>query len=267
MASDLNMDKPIYFDVWHYTFNDVFEKKLISSSKGNLQYEPVNLYSPALFRGDSKKLKSRPNVLSKDFEKSDLIQRRVFWYLKLDTFDSFLKRRDSIVTKPAKHYPTTKTYSKLKTRLEYTFEVIAFEKSIFVEHYNKLKPEHYHSADYKIDSLKNSNVGLPESMVKLAILKVDQEIVALALIIDDGKAVSLQVPVAKRTKYGFGLVLCTELIHYYSEKNYYSFDAGVSNLYGIYKQKIYLDSFEIKKPIIKEVKLFIKRMLKNASKQ
>ena len=97
-----------------------------------------------------------------------------------------------------------------------------------------------------MEFLNNNNIGLPEEWIKIATLSHKDNIVAIFLFIDDGKSISLFNLATKRHRLSFGLVLCTDLIRYFSNRDYYSFDAGVSGKYGTYKAKIFLDSMDVK---------------------
>ena len=169
----------------------------------------------------------------------------MFWFLRITTLEDFLERRSKSSNKPKKHFPTTETYLKTKNKINCDLDIVDFDESFFIYHYNKIKRNDYLDASSIVANLKRSYPDLPQSWIKLAYLKKDSNILAIALLVDDGKSISLENIAAERSSLSYGVYVCTEIIKYCSDNKYYSFDAGVSGIYGVYKSKIFIDSFEV----------------------
>jgi len=138
------------------------------------------------------------------------------------------------------------------------FEYSPFNEEYFIKYYNKLKlPEHL-SGEELIDLLAKNNPGLPQDWLKTATLIYDKEVVAISSLIDDKKSIFADNIATKRTKIGFGIYLFTELVRYACENEYYSFDGGVTSIYGVYKGKIFLDSSEVIRKQKKKISMYFK---------
>ena len=252
--------------IWHYSFNDSINKKCFyfksSSGKPLIIKEPLNIHCPSLIYGypNNQELKLNNTIISK-YQKSNKEQRKVFWYLKLTTLDSFLSRRTEISSNPRKHFPTTYTYNKLLNKITINLYVEDYYPENFNSIYDQIRPKDFSGANEIVGKLVNNIPDLPIQWLKTAKLYWNNEIVAIALIVDDKKSISLENITSIRHKYSFGIILCLKIIQKYSLLNYYSFDAGVSNIYGVYKDKIFLDSFEISRNKIKWW-IIIKQLIK-----
>ena len=167
--------------------------------------------------------------------------------LKTVSFNDFLERRSKNSSKPKKHFPTLESYEKYKSKINGDVIFDEFSKDFFFKNYNDLKnPEHL-SGEIILEMFYKNNPHINTKWLRTASLYHNNSIVAIGIIVDDGKSLNLENIAAKRDSLSFGVVLCTEIVKYCCENSYYSFDAGVSGLYGSYKGKIFLDSREVYK--------------------
>ena len=246
----------IYQNIWHYSFNNIFQQvnfKFEKTKDGTitLYSEPHNQFCPLLIytNTDKKLLLKGKNAVQNEFDQTNENYRQVFWFLKITTFNNFLERRSKTSSKPKKHFPSLESYDKYKSKVNNDIIFDKFNEKFFIENYNNLKQPEYLSAEEILGLFKQNNPYINYDWLRIAYLNYDNEIVAVAILVDDGKSLNLENIAAKRDSLSFGVFLCTELVKYCCEKNYYSFDAGVSGLYGNYKEKIFLDSKEVfKKP-------------------
>ena len=243
----------IYQNIWHYSFNDDFQQvnfKFEKTKNGiiTLYSEPHNQFCPLLIytNTNQKLLLKERNAIQNEFEQNKNY-RKVFWFLKTTTFNNFLERRSKTSSKPKKHFPTLESYDKYKSKINSEIIVDVFNEKFFMKNYDKLKQPDHLSGKELLKFFKKNYLYLNNDWLRIAYLNHDNEIVAVAILVDDGKSLNLENIAAKRDSLGFGVFLCTELVKHCCEKNYYSFDAGVSGLYGTYKEKIFLDSSEVYK--------------------
>jgi len=127
-------------DIWHYSFNDEFKGKR-------------NKWCPA----------------------KNIPKGKTYWFLRLTTFDDFLKRRSEISGNPKKHFPTLETYQKLKC--EHVLKYELFDRDKFVKTYNGLKRSKHHSAESML-----KDISLPEKWYRIAIMGND----GICWLVDDG---------------------------------------------------------------------------------
>jgi hypothetical protein len=208
---------------------------------------PVNKYSPALIYSNKDRVIIKTiNILSTKYDNKNKLFRKIFWFIRLGSFESFLSRRSETSTRPDKHFPTIETYEKIKKKVNATFQVTKFNKDRFCTIYDNLKKETHLTGREIIDDMNKKYPQLPQEWIQIGELYANGEVVSIALLIDDNKSMSLVNIAAKRSSNSYGIYLCTEVVKYCCERRYYSFDAGVSGIYGVYKDKIYLDSYEIK---------------------
>lgn len=246
----------IYKNIWHYSFNEVFQQTdfkfvkmkdgvKILYSKAHNQFSPLLIFSNT----ESNIALKETNAIQSEFNEENENKRNVFWFLKTLTLQSFLERRTKNSSKPKKHFPTLESYDKYKSKINGGVVFNEFDKEFFFKHYNSLKlPDHF-SGEELLKLFKKNNPNIDLKWLRIVSLLHDNSIVAIAILVDDGKSMNLENIAAKRDTLSFGVFLCAELVKYCCENNYYSFDAGVSGLYGSYKQKIFLDSREVfKKP-------------------
>ena len=242
----------IYKNIWHYSFNNDFQKNDFRFEKKKngtkiLYSNAYNSFSPLLIytNVDSDLFLKVRNAFQDSFDELNKNYRHVFWYLKTITFKSFLERRSENSTNPKKHFPTIETYEKYKNKIKGEVKFSEFDKDFFIENYNNLKAPDHFSGEKILEIFNKNNPGINLNWFKTATLYHNNSIVAIGILIDDSKSLNLENIAAKRDALSFGVFLCTEIVKYCCENNYYSFDAGVSGLYGNYKEKIFLDSIEV----------------------
>ena len=238
----------IYHDIWHYSFSDIFSDKFfhISDKDGrvNIIREPLDEWSPVLMYMNYKgpPLIRTDNLISEDYNTSQAGDKKVFWYLSLTTFEDFLKRRDATSAHPNTNFPSSKTYQNVSRKMAGILHHDDLNRDFFVENYNKLQNAAHQSGDTVLNCLTRSELLIPKEWIKTAYVTHKNEIVAIALLVDDMKSMSLVNMAARRSNLSFGLRLIVEIIQYCCEHNYYSVDGGVSGKYGVYKDKLFLDS-------------------------
>jgi hypothetical protein len=244
----------IYKNIWHYSFNEVFKREFFLKKKDgiiNIFSNPLNQHCPVLlYTNDVDKATVKiTNLVDGAFDSKNETPRRVFWYLKTNSFQNFLERNTKRYSRKAsERFPTSKSYPVYREKYPVIFNYSSFDYELFTSNYNRLKlPEHL-SGEEIIDLLRKNNPGLPEDWIKTATLTHDNEIVAIASLVDDGKSIFADNLAAKRTKAGFGIYIFTEIARHACENSYFSFDAGTTNIYGVYKGKIFIDSMEVINP-------------------
>ena len=261
----------IYEDIWHYSFNHKILKEdfyqINYNDKPIIINKPLNDHCPTLIYGSIRGADiTISNTLKHKYNKHNRSQRKLFWYLKLTTLDDFLNRRTKSSNKPRKHFPTTFTYNKLIKQFSIDLLVEEYKSINFCADFDRMKPPDHFSGNEIVQKLLEGIPNLPMSWLKTVKLFCNDELNAIAIIVDDGKSISLENITAVRSKYSYGIILCIELIKKYSSANYYSFDAGISNLYGVYKDKIFIDSYEVsQKPLSRftQLKRKLVRILKS----
>ena len=265
----LNLDKPkiikpqeirniindnnlhIYKDIWHYSYNEKYQQVKFNFEERKdgikiLYSKSRNIFAPLLIytNSDSDFILEKDNAIQNEVDQENLIYRHAFWFLKINSFHDFLERRSKSSSKPKKHFPSLESYEKYKSRINGEIIFEDFDKDFFVKHYNNLKQPEYRSGEEILALFKRNNPDINYELFRMAALYHDNTVVAVALLVDDKKSLNLENIATKRETISFGVHLCTEIVRYCGENNYYSFDAGVSGLSG-YKIKIFLDSKEV----------------------
>jgi len=161
----------------------------------------------------------------------EIPQGKTFWFLRLTTFEDFLKRRSEVSGNPKKHFPTLETYAKLTCERILKYE--PFDRTRFIDMYNRLKRGKHHSAKSML-----KDIALPEKWYRLATLNND----GICWLADDGISASLLNLASAIDSRGIGKIMLVELVRYLCEHGYKYFDAGISGDYGGYKKRIFLDS-------------------------
>jgi hypothetical protein len=240
----------LYVNVWHYTFN----LELYNSCKAFLHkrklkvtvvFEAYNTHSPALvFTNTDNNTCTCSNYLTQGFDR-DKEYTKLFWHLKLSNFEDFLQRKTAVSKHPGKHYPSKITYPVFEKALKPVLSISPLNIAYFINLFDLLRPTHFLSGQEVIETFNRENSTVPTNWLKMGVLTCNDEIVAVSLLVDDSKALSLINITAKRDKWSYGVVLCTKIIEHACLYNYLSFDAGISSVYGSYKKKIFLDSMEI----------------------
>lgn len=260
------------FGIHHYSFNFEFQKSdkaflFRKKSLINIGFEPFNNHSPAWVFSNNILGDCNLKILNAPIKQFTRIKNynKLFWHLKLTDFNSFLERKDLISSNPKKHYPSTQTYNNIAQKLSYKMEFEKLDSNKFIERYDALRPSEFMTGEEIISSLYANNQGIPENYFKMASLSASDQIVAVALLVDDGQSLSLINITSARSKWSYGVILCTEIIKIACSNHYISFDAGVSGNYGSYKQKIFLDSMDVCLPtplsFIERIKEKIKKIL------
>jgi hypothetical protein len=240
-------DLKLFKEIWHYSFNPGINKNdfvLVKTESGIFLYQPAfDQWSPVCCYTNS--ASSSLQVLN--FLTTPLLKTesplKAYWYLDKPEISFFLKRRDAISNQPRKHFPTSATYNQFKKKIQKSFFYEPLNPDFFTLTYNKLKKPNYLDGGKIISLLSTHNI--PEIWLKTGVLKDNDQTVAIALLIDDGRSVSLFNITGIESNFSYGLILCTEIIDYCGKNNYFSFDSGVSGIYGSYKQKIFLDSYKV----------------------
>ena len=223
-------------------------------------------HAPTLVFSNSNSI-STPKInysISSKYCKNENKIDNIFWFLRLNGLQNYLFRRSQIASKPSKHFPTEKTYHKVKTKINGITKIYDFNKGdFFTSNYNRLRNSNYLDGEQILKNLNNRYKNkIPEKWIKTVALNCNNNVKAIALIIDDGHSVSLENIASERSSLSYGVFLCTQIIDFYSQLNYYSFDAGISKRYGVYKDKIFLDSFKINLTKTSLMKRLINRFIK-----
>ena len=239
----------IYHDIWHYSFNDVFRNEYLSVSDSdgriNILRKPLNSWSPVLLylNYEGQPLITTQNLVALEYDKSSATEvQKLFWYLSLSGFDDFLKRRDSMSSQPSKHFPSSKTYYKVSGKIGGKFHYEDLDRDFFNDNYDKLRNKDFQTGATVVNYLTGGALPVPQKWLKMAYLVHEDEIVAIALLVDDSKSVCIFNSTAKRSKVGYGPLIMAEIIKYCCDHNYYSVDSGVSGKYGDYKETFFMDS-------------------------
>ena len=238
----------IYHDIWHYSFSDIFSDKFICISakdgRTNIIRAPLDEWSPVLVytNHEGPPLAKTKNLVISEYDKTQADVNKVFWYLSLSSFDDFLKRRDSISAHPSTNFPSTKTYQNMARKTDCLFRHENLDRDFFIGSYNRLNNAGHQSGEVVLDLLTRTDLLIPKEWIKTAYLVHNNEVVAIALLVDDLKSVCMVNMAAKRSNLSYGSLLITEIIKFCCDHNYYSADGGVSCKYGIYKDKLFLDS-------------------------
>lgn len=238
----------LHHNMWHYSFNDNFERRCycISDKNGriNIASNPVDSWSPVMMytNYDGPPLVMTNNLILDEYNKADVDIPKVFWYLSLTGFDDFLKRRDAMSANPKKSFPSSKTYYDKSAKINYTFIYEKFNRELFIKHFDDLKHPERQSGEVVLGHLTTGSNRVPKEWLRVAYLVHENEVVTMAIMVDDSRSICLFNLATRRSSLGYGNIFCTEMIKYGCEHQYYSVDSGVSGKYGIYKDKVFLDS-------------------------
>lgn len=234
-------------DFWHFGYHlELLESPFNLLRQGEELYlypnETIDRWSPLPIFTNSRN-KQVPEQI-RDFKRcilktvsKDKIQsdRKYFWWTKTQDFSAFLTHRDQISHKAKANFPSTYTYARVKAKLAVEFSIIPWNQNFFIEHYDNLKRPEHSSAD------QTHLPAVPQDWLKLVCLIKSDLVVAIALIIDDQKSICASNMASQRIsgRAGYGVFLCTELFKYCCEHGYHSCNAGISGVYGGYKNKIF----------------------------
>ncbi len=241
-------------NIWHYSFNDEFQKNSFSFGKRKngevvLYSKAYNVFAPLLIYTNSDEIIyiQKDNAAQGAFDHKNETSRNVFWFLRTTTFNDFLERRSKSSSQPKQHFPTLETFEKTKKKINGCVVFEEFSEEFFTQHYDKLRNPDYLTGKEVVENFKRNNPDINLKWLSTAALYHDDSVAAIAALVDDGKSLNLENIAAKRSSTGFGIYLCTEIVKYCCEKNHKSFDTGVTGIYGNYKQRIFLDSSEVYK--------------------
>jgi hypothetical protein len=242
----------IFRDIWHYTFNPVFQTqdfRLEKTDAGTVLYatEPHSQYDPLLIfasKGCGSHIRKLNAVLA-EYDEKDKHERYIYWFLRTGTFNDFLSRRSQRSSSPKKHFPSLESYAKITASINGGLSITAFDRNDFAKCFDELKPPDHDSGKNVVEIFEKRNPAQAIELLKTAKIVHNGSVEAVAIAVDDGKSLTLENIAARRSSLGFGIILCTELVRYCCEKNYHSFNAAVSGVYGGYKHKIFLDSMDV----------------------
>ena len=235
---------------WHYSMNvDLWPDQFFCHERLGKCYlyglTSLNEWSPAPFFTNDSKI---------NFVLGDSSHNKPFWHLKLEGLDGFLARRELLSSNPKKNFPSIKTYAKRQEKLdcELVNEKLFHNTSWFKEVYTRIKHEKY-SQDGKscIDTALKTNPGVPGEWFEFYVLqhRMTGEEKAIALLISDDRSSSLiNIASLRRGGAGYGTYLLTALVDDLSKRRKKHFDAGISGIYGHYKNLIFLDSLKVTDP-------------------
>ncbi len=242
----------IYKNIWHYSFNDNFRRnnfQLEKNSNGQviLFSKAYHIFAPTLIYTNHNKevLLKKNNALSCEFNPTNKNYRHVFWFLKTTNFNDFLTRRSKTSSRPQKNFPSLQTYDKYKKEINGHTEIKEFNKEFFTKNYNNLKHPEFLSGELVLDNFVKNNPDIDFKWLYTTALFHNDSVVTIGIIVDDGRSINLETIASKRDPISYGVILCADIVKYCCGKNYGSFDAGVTGIYGNYKQRIFLDSWEI----------------------
>ncbi len=260
-----------YYNIWHYSFNYELLKEPfiyfnISSEIKILKTGVYNDFSPLpIFVSSDYQIKGHEyNKLNGIFNRENRENRHLFWFIKILEFNEFLKIKTETSSNYKKHFPTSYTYSRIKQKIKNDIKFLPFigNELFFIENYNILREEFFHNGETILALFDDNNPRLNNNWKKIVYLEVEKKIVCIALIVDDYKSISLINIATLKNSLSYGVFLCTEILKYCSDNNYYSFDAGVSGFAGMYKEKIFINSFEVYKTKISFINLVKIKILK-----
>jgi len=229
--------------VWHYSWDieRFFETMWVRERGGALHVyapRPLNEWAPVAHYtncGDPVPLRTG---------KSEPLP---FWFLRLTTFDDFLARRSALSSRPADHFPSQETYpvavERLGCRLEHMPLLGNAER--FARWYDALKDTKYnHTGDscWRGGIASNPGVPLLWFTVSALIENATGACKAVQLGVSDERSLSgINIAAARRSRFGYGVMLAVEEIKRLCAEGANSFDCGISGNYGGYKRQIFLD--------------------------
>jgi hypothetical protein len=227
---------------WHYSWNltQFYDELFVFRSQGRTYVfhdTPIHEWAPAPVFSNDESLQILIGKKGKDCP---------FWLLKLTEFESFLRRRSTISRQPGKNFPSLTTYSRSRRRLKCRLERYKLfeQEELFKTWYSQLKDHRYnHSGEECVAGLIRDNMRAPRNWFTFfALVEEDGACKSVAVMVDDGRSCSMiNTASERRGGFGYGNFLLVEVIKHLCQKNYCSFDTGVSARYGNYKEKIFLD--------------------------
>lgn len=173
-----------------------------------------------------------------------------FWYVRLETFETFLERRSRLSANPRHNFPSAQTYRKYRRKANCSLEQyrLVGHEQLFTASYDHLKaPKYRHTGAQCLAGALASNPVTPKEWLIIYLLRENTTdvVMGVALAVDDGRSCSLINIASVLDSAGYGLYMHVAIIQDLCQRAYGSLDGGVSAAYGHYKDKIFLDALPI----------------------
>jgi len=230
--------------VWHFSWDieRFCETMLLQTVDGALHVyapRPLNEWAPVAH------FTSSPDPLPL---RTGKLEPLPYWFLRLSTFEDFLDRRTAASSRPGEHFPSRATYPRAATRLGCHLEHMKLHgnEERFARWYDELKDARYkHTGDECWRGAVAHNPGVPQGWFTVSALieDVTGACKAVQLAVSDHLSHSgINIAAARRSRFGYGVMLAVEEIKRLCAMGATSFDCGVSGNYGGYKKQIFLDA-------------------------
>jgi len=230
--------------VWHFSWDieRFCETMVLQAIDGVLHVyapQPLNERAPVAHFTDS------PDPVPLRTGKSEPLP---YWFLRLTTFEDFLHRRSSESGRPGEHFPSRATYPRAVERLGCHLEHMKLHgnEERFSRWYDELKDARYkHTGDACWRGAVAHHPGVPQRWFNVSALieNTSGACKAVQLAISDHLSHSgINIAAARRSRFGYGVMLAVEEIKRLCSAGATSFDCGVSGNYGGYKKQIFLDA-------------------------
>jgi len=230
--------------VWHFSWDieRFCETMMLQTIDGALHIcapRPLNEWAPVAHFTDS------PDPVPLRTGKREALP---YWFLRITAFEDFLDRCSAANSRPGDHFPSRATYPRAATRLGCHLEHMKLHgnEERFARWYDALKDARYkHTGDECWRSAIASNPGVPQGWFTVsALTETDTGACkAVQLAVSDHLSHSgISIAAARRSRFGYGVMLAVEEIKRLCAAGATSFDYGVSGNYGGYKKQIFLDA-------------------------
>jgi len=230
--------------VWHFSWDieRFCETMMLQTIDGALHVyapRPLNEWAPVAHFTDS------PDPLPLRTSKPEPLP---YWFLRLTTFEEFLDRRTAARACSGERFPSRVTYPRAVTRLGCHLEHMKLHgnEERFARWYDDLKDARYkHTGDECWRGAIAQNPGVPPRWFTVSALieNTSGACKAVQLAVSDHLSHSaMSIAAARRSRFGYGVMLAVEEIKRLCGTGAMSFDCGVSRNYGGYKKQIFLDA-------------------------
>lgn len=230
-------------DAAHYSWDiERFYDRMSIIERHGLTYvyslRPINEWAPAPLFTDDPNIAALPAMPGKDCP---------FWFLWLKGLDDYLARRSAGSSNPRYSFPSLETYPRVRRQIGCELERYSLEanEELFVRWYDALKdPKYAHSGEACLAGARGQAQRAPAAWFAFYALReaASGDCKCVTLVIEDGRSCSgINIAAARRNNGGYGVLLAVEMIKSLSDRGYVSFDSGVSQRYGTYKDVIFLD--------------------------
>jgi len=230
--------------VWHFSWDieRFCETMMLATIDGAMHVyapKPLNEWAPVAHFTDS------PDPVPLRTGKPEPLP---YWFVRLSTFEDFLDRRSAASSRPGEHFPSSATYPRAVARLGCHLEHMKLHgnEERFARWYDALKDARYkHTGDECWRGAIAHNPGVPQGWFTVsALIETDSgECKAVQLAVADHLSHSgINIAAARRSRFGYGVMLAVEEIKRLCAAGATSFDCGVSGNYGGYKKQIFLDA-------------------------